>query len=85
MWLVPLECRNTAVYSYVYSMCDFVGIRVKFKEETAAVKCNKPMVLIKQSWTKCMLNQNKHSVIYKTARNIKKWNKTNSFIFLSFL
>ena len=53
-------------------MCDFVGIRVKFKEETAAVKCNKPMVLIKQSWTKCMLNQNKHSIIYKTARNIKK-------------
>ena len=60
MWLVPLECRNTAVYSYIYSMCDFVGIRVKFKEETAAVKCNKPMVLIKQSWTKCMLNKNKH-------------------------
>ena len=26
-----------------------------------------------------MSNQNKHSIIYKTARNIKKWNKTNSF------
>ena len=51
-----------------------VGIRVKFKEETAAVKCNEPMVLIKQSWAKCMSNQNKHSIIYnyKTARNIKK-------------
>ena len=40
------------MYSYVYSMCDFVfpcessmQIRIKFKQETAAVKCKEPMVL----------------------------------------
>ena len=44
--------------SYVYSMCDFVfpcessmQIRTKFKQETGAVKCKEPMVLMKQSWT----------------------------------
>ena len=33
-----------------------VGIRIKFK--------NQSIVLIKQSWTKCMSDQNKHSIIY---------------------
>ena len=44
MWLVPLKCRKKAMYSYIYSMCDFVfpcessmQIRIKFKQETAAV------------------------------------------------
>ena len=39
-------------------MCDFVfpcessmQIRTKFKQETGAVKCKEPMVLMKQSWT----------------------------------
>ena len=50
-------------------------------EETAAVRCKEPMALIKQSWTKCMSNQKKHSMIYKAARNIKKRKKTNSFFF----
>ena len=57
-WLVPLKCRKKAMYSYVYSMCDFVfpcessmQIRIKFKQETAAVKCKESMVLTKQSWT----------------------------------
>ena len=40
--------------------------------ETAAVKCKEPMVLVKQSWNQYMSNQNKHSIIYKTPRNIKK-------------
>ena len=58
MWLVPLKCRKKAMYSYVYSMCDFVfpcessmQIRIKFKQETATVKCKESMVLMKQSWT----------------------------------
>ena len=58
MWLVPLKCRKKAMYSYVYSLCDFVfpcessmQIRIIFKQETAAVKCKESMVLMKQSWT----------------------------------
>ena len=48
------------MHSCVYSRCDFVfpcessyavGIRTKLKQETAAVKCKEPMVLMKQSWT----------------------------------
>ena len=61
MLLAPLKCRKKAMHSYVYSMCDFVfpcesstyavQIRIKFKQETAAVKCKELVVLIKQSWT----------------------------------
>ena len=38
-------------------MCDFVfpcdstQIRIKFKQETGAIKCKESMVLMKQSWT----------------------------------
>ena len=31
--------------------CDSMQIRIKFKKETAAVKCKESMVLLKQSWT----------------------------------
>ena len=51
-------------------------------EETAAVRCKEPMTLIKQSCTKCMSNQNEHSVIYKAARNIKKERKLILFFSL---
>ena len=56
MWLVPLKCRKKAMYSYVYSMCDFVfpcessrQIRIKFNQETVAEECKESMVLMKQS------------------------------------
>ena len=55
-WISDVEKK--AMYSYVYSMCDFVfpcessmQIRIKFKQETATVKCKESMVLMKQSWT----------------------------------
>ena len=51
-------------------------------EETAAVRWKEPMTLIKQSCTKCMSNQNKHSMIYKAARNIKKERKVILFFSL---
>ena len=44
-------------------------------EETAAARCKEPMTLIKQQCTKCMSNQNKHRMVYKAARNIKKERK----------
>ena len=53
-----LNVEKKAMYSYVYSLCDFVfpcessmHIRIIFNQETAAVRCKESMVFMKQSWT----------------------------------
>ena len=45
------QCIVTFTACVILFPCQSIQIRIKFKQETAAVKCKESMVLMKQSWT----------------------------------